>query len=260
MKGKLIIYEVNHLDELNYSTNIKEFLKKKIIRFAVKYLYKYPDLVATNSKESTRDLAKFIKRKVYTLPNPCFKKITNIKRTLKPHKKINILNISRFENQKDHLTLLKAVNSSGIKDKINLILVGYGRNYHNIKRFIKENKINAKIFLKKTNLKKFYINSDLYICSSLYEGLPTTVVEAASYCLPIISSDFKSGIKEILKNGKTGTFFKKRDHKKLSKLILSYYLNPKPFLQKEYLCRKYLHKFSINESTSVLNKFLNKIS
>ena len=39
LKGKLIIYEVNHLDELNYSTNIKEFLKKKIIRLAEKYFY-----------------------------------------------------------------------------------------------------------------------------------------------------------------------------------------------------------------------------
>ena len=46
--------------------------------------------------------------------------------------------------------------------------------------------------------------------TSLYEGLPTTVIEAASYCVPIICSDFKSGAKEILKNGKGGTIFKKK--------------------------------------------------
>ena len=82
LKGKLLIYEVNHLDEFKYYNNIREFIKKKIIKFAVRLLYKYPDIVATNSIESTADLSKFIKRKVYTFQNPCFKKITKKKNNL----------------------------------------------------------------------------------------------------------------------------------------------------------------------------------
>ena len=33
-KGKLLIYEMNHLDEFKYYNNIREFIKK-IIKFAV---------------------------------------------------------------------------------------------------------------------------------------------------------------------------------------------------------------------------------
>ena len=47
-------------------------------------------------------------------------------------------------DQKDHFTLLKAISISKIKDKINLTLVGYGKNYLKIKNFIKKNRIKAK--------------------------------------------------------------------------------------------------------------------
>ena len=258
LKGKLLIYEVNHLDEFKYFSNISEIIKKRIIKLAVEILYKYPDIVATNSIEATSDLSKFIKRKVYTLPNPCFKKIHKKKRMYKSRKKINILNISRFEKQKNHITLLKAILHSGIKDQIHLVLVGYGSKQSEIKEFIKRNNINAKILFKKNELRKFYLKADLYICTSLYEGLPTTVIEAASYCIPIISSDFKSGAKEILRNGKAGTIFKKADYKKLSKILCNFFVNPKPYLKKEYECRKYLKNYSVRNSTLILKRVLKK--
>ncbi len=260
LRGKLLIYEVNHLDELIYYNSIKDFIKKKIIKLAVKFLYKYPDIVSTNSRESTNDLKKFVKRDVYTIPNPCFSRKITKKNKYKSLKNINILNISRFEHQKDHLTLLKAINHSAIKNKINLFLVGYGKNYNKIKSYVDKNRIKVKIFLKNTNLKKFYLNADLYICTSLYEGLPTTVIEAASYSIPIISSNFKSGAKEILKNGKQGTIFKKGDYKKLAKILDNFYYNPQPFFKKEYLCRKNISFYSVKNSKLELKKIINKLN
>ena len=142
---------------------------------------------------------------------------------IQPKNVINILNISRFEDQKDHYTLLKAINISEIKNQINLTLVGYGTNYKKIKNFLSKNKIQAKIVLNEKKLNKFYRKADLYVCSSLYEGLPTTVIEAASNSLPIICSDFKSGSKEILKNGKAGYLFSVGNFKLLSKLLSKFY-------------------------------------
>jgi len=259
LKGKLFIYEVNHLNEFNYSNNIKEFLKKNIIKILIKILYKFPDIVASNSSELSYDLSKYVKRKVHTLYNPCFKKITFRKKIYKPKNKINLLNIGRFESQKDHFTLLKAIKYSGIKDKINLVLVGYGKNYQKIKNYVKRNKINVKIFIKDEKLDKYYKKTNLYVCSSLYEGLPTTVIEAASYCLPIISSNFKSGSREIFQNGKAGFIFKIKDYKKLSKLLFKFYINPKLFYKKELICRSKLGRFSSKKNTDLFKKFITKL-
>ena len=49
---------------------------------------------------------------------------------------------------------------------------------------------------------------------------------------------FKSGANEILKNGKGGYLFKVKDYEFLSKLILKFYHNPKPFFKKELVCEK----------------------
>ena len=260
LKGKLFIYEVNHLDEFKYFKNLKDFIKKKIIKILVKILYKYPDTIGTNSKELSTDLSKYVNRKIYTLYNPCFKEVKKKKIIYKAGSKIKILNISRFENQKDHFTLLNAINISPIKDKINLILVGYGYNQKKIQKFIFQNKIKAKIFVNENKIDKFYKNADLYVCSSLYEGLPTTVIEAASNCIPIISSNFKSGSSEIFKNGKAGYIFKIKDSKTLSKLLLKFYKNPKPFFEKELICRKNLNRFKIKKNTDLFKYHLKRLS
>lgn len=259
LRGKIFIHEVNHLDEFRYFSNIKEYFKKKIIKVLVKILYRHADIIASNSNELSDNLSVYVGKKVNTLYNPCFKKIFPRKKTYKSNNKINILNISRFEDQKDHFTLLKAINHSKIKNKVNLTLVGYGKNYQEIKNYIKKNKIDAKIFINKTKLNKYYKNSHLYVCSSLYEGLPTTVIEAGSYCLPIVSSNFKSGSKEILKNGKAGFLFKVGDFRSLSKILTKFYSNPKTFYKKELICRKNLNRFSIKKNSLLFKRLINKL-
>ena len=49
LNNKLIIYEVNHLDEFKYFQNFNDFVKKKIIKLLVRILYKYPDIILANS-------------------------------------------------------------------------------------------------------------------------------------------------------------------------------------------------------------------
>ena len=259
LKEKLFIYEVNHLNELKNYFSLKDFFKKNIIKFLVKILYKHPDIIAANSQELSKDLEKYTGRKIFTLYNPCFEKVTIRKKNYKSKNVINILNIARFEDQKDHYTLLKAINILKIKNKINLTLVGYGKNYHHIRHFTIKNKIRAKIILNEKKLDKFYKKADLYICSSLYEGLPTTVIEAASNCVPIICSDFKSGSSEILKNGKAGHLFKVGDYKALSKLILKFYYKPRSFFKKELVCRKNLMRFNVKKNTNLFKSFLKRL-
>jgi len=252
---KIFIYEVNHPNELNYNFNFVEFLKKKIIKFLVIRFYKNAHLICGNSIELSKDLYKMVNKKVLTIYNPCFFKLNKIKRKIHI-RKIKILNISRFEMQKDHMTLLKGIVHSKYKSRIQLNLVGYGSQKNNIIEYALSNKINLKIYESEKNLKKFYKQNDIYISTSLYEGLPTTMVEAASFCMPIISSNFKSGANEILQYGNAGHLFKISDYIKLSKIINNFFEKKKIFYIKEKKCRKILPTFSYIKNIRKFNKSL----
>ena len=257
---KLFIYEINHPNELNYSRDWIDFLKKKIIKFLVKQIYYKADIVAANCKELSVDLSHLIKKKVETIYNPCFFKIIYSKKKKLNNQNVNILNVARFEPQKDQITLLRAINSSKYKSRINLNLVGFGTKEKFLADFIKKNNINCKIYKNSTKLSSFYRNNDLFILTSLYEGLPTVLIEAASHCIPIVSSKFKSGSKEILKNGKCGYLFETQDYLSLSKIIDRFVKDPKPFYNKEKFCRQNLIKFSNKLNVKKFNNYLMKLS
>ena len=116
--------------------------------------------------------------------------------------------------------------------------------------------INCKIYKNNGNISNFYLSNDIFIFTSVYEGLPTVMVQAASFCMPIISSKFKSGSKEILGNGKFGYLFKVGDYKHLSKLLNNFAKNPKPFYLKEKKCRQNLKQFLISSNVKKFNTLL----
>ena len=77
---------------------------------------------------------------------------------------LKIINIGRFTDQKDHLTLLKSVRE--IKSKINfkLLIIGRGKNYNLMKKFIEKNHLNdnVKIIGFKKSISFFKISRFIY--------------------------------------------------------------------------------------------------
>jgi len=54
-------------------------------------------------------------------------------------------------------------------------------------------------------LEAYYQTADLFVMSSHHEGLPTVMIEALGFGLPIVSTDCPSGPREILEDGRFGT-------------------------------------------------------
>ena len=75
-------------------------------------------------------------------------------------------------------------------------------------------------------------NSKIYVCTSLYEGLPSSLIEALSVGTPIISTDCSSGPNEILENGKFGYLFKIKDHQRLA-FLMNYVVKNYPEAKKK---------------------------
>ena len=134
-KTKIILFERNHISELDVKNNFIQFSKNQIIKLLIKFFYKNANLVIGNSQELCSDIKKTAKCKTKVLYNFFDFKELKKKSKEKLRKKIKfkkniILNVGRLEDQKNHLFLLEAFKIAYSKNKnINLLIVGDGKNY-----------------------------------------------------------------------------------------------------------------------------------
>ena len=254
---KLILIERNNPVELDYSKTIKS----KLIKLLIKITYRFSDIVIAISKELGKDLEKLCNKKVITIYNPSFDKsiYKNSKiKVKKPTYKV-ILNVARYEKQKNHLMLLESYKK--IHERINakLFLVGYGSEKKKINNFIKQNNLQTKIKLitKQKNIFNYYKIADLFVLTSLYEGFGNVLIEAGMFKIPIISTDCKSGPKEILNNGKFGDLVNIDDAQTLSKLIIKNLKYPNK--KKISIMYKSLKRFSIKKHILSYEKIFEQV-
>ena len=248
-----ILIERNHLDELSYYESIKDFLKKNIIKIIMKFNYSKATLIIGNAKKLSKDLSVFVDKKIKTIYSPTSSsKIIKLSKLYVPRiikkdiSRTRLLSVSRFTKRKDVLTLLEAFNNLNNKYKdVDLILIGYGPELDNINKFVKDNKLSNRVFIlpPQKNPYPFFIISDLYIMTSLYEGCPNSIIEATILNLPVISSNCNSGPSEILLNGRGGTFYKKKDTHSLMKKISLFMGNKKIFKKKLKVARNNIYRF-----------------
>ena len=238
------------------------FIKKIIY----KNLLKFADKIIVNSVEFKKEFKKKFNIDSICIYNPLNKKyiIKKSKKNIKLNffqnnkKYIKIINVARFTDQKDHMTLLRSLNMIKNKIPFRAIIIGRGVNKINMENFIKENNLEKKIkiinFL--DNPLPFIAQSDLFILSSKFEGLPNVLLEAIALKKAVISTDCPTGPKEILDNGKGGLFFKIGDQKDLSKKI-QFFIDNKKIINKKVLhAFKMLYRFDYHKN---LNKYLDLI-
>ena len=240
----------------------KNFVKK----FFYKLGYGLANGIIVNSIQFKKELKKKFGINSTNIYNPLdYKEIIflskkKINLNFFKQKQLNIINVARFEDQKDHDTLLRAVNT--IKKEINfkLLLIGTGSKELKIRNYIKLNNLNKNIKILKniTNPYPYIIKSDLVVLSSIYEGLPNILLESIALKKFIISSDCPTGPSEILENGKLGILFKLRDYNELAKKILFYNKNQKILKRKIFLAKKSLIKYNYNKNVKKYFNFINK--
>ena len=118
---------------------------------------------------------------------------------------LSIITVCRFVDQKNIKEFIQIAEK--LKE-YNFILIGNGPRWHDIKNYITCKSL-KNIYLMGTqkNVFTFLRKSDIYLSTSLYEGLPISIIEAMSIGLPIIASDVIGNCDAVI-HGKSGYLYK----------------------------------------------------
>lgn len=174
-------------------------------------------------------------------------------------KNLNLINVGRLVDQKDQLTILKSMQILN-KENFNfkLLIIGSGILKKKLANFINKNNLNNKIKIKKFTNNPFpYIaKADIFILSSIFEGLPNVLLEALTLKKFIISTSCPTGPNEILDYGKGGTLFKPGDHIDLAKKIKSFSKNKLKNKKKLSYSLKRLSRFNFDKNLKKYYKVL----
>ena len=109
--------------------------------------------------------------------------------------------------RKDPATAINGFLQANLPSAARLLIVGDGSERSNCERLVKDN-ARVKFIGFQSDLAKVYLAADYYLASSLGEGLPTSVLEAASYGIPLILSDIDPHLEILACSPNAGIRFK----------------------------------------------------
>ncbi len=193
-------YSFDDFQEKNYGISI--LLQKKIRNFSIKK----SDIVVTPSQH----LKKFIinlgyKNKIESINNGV--RMPKESKQIFKHDQLNITILSRLVSHKNIEKVIEAISDLN-NPLIKLNIVGEGPEMDRLKSIsLKSDKVNiifhGKLIRKEIN--NIFLNSDLYIQASNYEGLPHSLLEAMSFGIPVLCTPVGE-CKEVLGNEDRGYF------------------------------------------------------
>lgn len=162
-----------------------------------------------------------VQEKAVVIPNPVNPQyIENEKKEYAETKKI--VAAGRLAEQKNPKMMIDAVKllSQRYKD-VTLEIYGIGTLQEELDAYIKEQKLTDKVFLMGRNdaLYNVYKQADAYVMSSDYEGMPNALVEAMAVGLPCVSTDCKTGPRDLIDDGKNGFLVPCGDYKALAEKL-----------------------------------------
>lgn len=118
----------------------------------------------------------------------------------KPHSGLKIVNVGRLSVQKNQKLLIDAIKIVvGRHSDVCLTVLGDGPLRSELENYVKEKGLEKVVYLMGNvdNVEKYFSESDIFVLSSTYEGLPLVILEAMAAQLPIVSTNV-GGVKDIV--------------------------------------------------------------
>jgi GalNAc-alpha-(1->4)-GalNAc-alpha-(1->3)-diNAcBac-PP-undecaprenol alpha-1,4-N-acetyl-D-galactosaminyltransferase len=165
------------------------------IRVITKYLYPLADGIVCQSEVVSEFFPKYSRNKIRVIKNPI--NVESISNRNFTEKRKAIISVGRLFEQKNFALLIDSFND--IKDEFPehiLEIYGEGHLREQLQNQIKNLGLVNRVFLKgvKNNVMKFVSDSEIFVMSSNYEGFPNALIEAMASGMPVVSTDFSTGV------------------------------------------------------------------
>lgn len=159
------------------------------------------------SEDQKPFFSKAVQKKSVVIPNPINSLYIENPKTdynVASHK---IVAAGRLSEQKNYKMMIDAVKT--VREEyadVSLEIYGIGEQEETLNAYIKEQGLEGTVCLmgRSNELYRVYQKADLYVMSSDYEGMPNALAEAMAIGLPCISTDCKTGPRDLVDDGENG--------------------------------------------------------
>lgn len=190
-------------------------LRHRLVPPAARWAYPYADAVVAVSAGVADDLEAEIglpRHRIRVIPNPLTPGIVTDADAPPEHPWLRdggppvLLNVARLTPAKDIPTLVRAFAKLRAARPARLIVLGEGEERAGLQSLVGSLGRNADVDLAgfSSNPYPAMAAADALVLSSCREGLPTVLMEALSLGTPVVSTDCRSGPREILQGGLLG--------------------------------------------------------
>jgi glycosyltransferase involved in cell wall biosynthesis len=133
-----------------------------------------------------------------------------------------ILQVARLDYLKDHQTAIRAMELvTAPCPQAHLLLVGEGPQRATIEIAVRERRLESHVHLLglRTDVARLLWAADLFLLTSISEGIPLTIIEAMAAGLPVVATRV-GGVTEMVENGLTGFLAPTGDDRAVADAIL----------------------------------------
>jgi glycosyltransferase involved in cell wall biosynthesis len=122
---------------------------------------------------------------------------------------INILSVGRFVAEKDYKTALLAIKKvlglNKVPVTLSYTIIGYGEKEGEIRSMIQKYGLSefVEVIINPIDVEKYYIEADVFLMTSKFEGMPNVVMEAMNYSLPVVTTN-AGDVSYLVKDGENG--------------------------------------------------------
>jgi len=240
----VILLRRNHYDIVNTHTTKTGILGRLAARIAgvpiIKSTGRFTDAYISVSEilsKNYKEKGIGIKTKYYTVYSGMnLDKFSNIRENIKQEEIMRELEITsdnfiigtvgRLEAAKGHkfaIEAFKKVQEERGDSFLKLVIIGEGEEKENLIKYVRKLGLEDKVIFTgyREDIEKLMAIMDIFVLSSLREGLPRVLVQAAAVGVPSVAFNV-DGVPEIIKDGYNGFLVKPRDVNQLADRVIKY--------------------------------------